>query len=302
MKLKSVFIILLYSFLFLFYPGDYPLAIKLADLSERAKSIKIKGEETKIYKIFYLKNKKLPEDISAKAILILEPKNFVILYKKNEKQRLYPASLTKIITALVALDVYKPTDVITVKKEIKEGRVMGLLKGEKITVENLLYGILVHSANDAAFALADYYGYDKFISLMNKKAEELGMENTNFTNPAGFEDPNHYSTAFDLAIASRELLRNHYLRKMVGIKEITVSDVDYKYFHKLVNVNKLLGEIPGVAGIKTGYTPSAGENLISLYKINGDEMMIILVGSGDRFKDTEKIINWLKENLSFYIL
>lgn len=299
MSLKPIIIILLYSLLFLFYPGDHPLAVKLANLSEKARVKKVKGKTTKKTSLLYLKNKNLPE-VSAKAIFILEPNSFTPLYKKNEKLRLYPASLTKIITALVAIEVYKPLQVIQVKREIKEGRIMGLFKGERITVENLLYGLLIHSANDAAYALADFYGYDKFISLMNKKARKLGMKKTHFTNPAGFEDPRHYSTAFDLAIASRELLNHPYLKKMVGIKEIVVSDVDYIHFHRLENVNKLLGEIPGVAGIKTGYTPAAGENLISLYKVDGREIMIVLLGSRDRFKDTQNLISWLKQNLGIY--
>ena len=296
MNVKPIIVIFLYSLLLLFYPGDNPLAVNLSQVLDKVQNKNVKGEKVSKFKLLFLKNKNLPE-VSAKSVFIVEQKNFLPLYKKNENKRLYPASTTKIITALVALDVYKPSDIIEVKREITEGRVMGLIKGERITVENLLYGLLIHSANDSAFALADYYGYEKFIELMNKKAKELGMKNTNFTNPAGFEDPRHYSTAFDLAVAGRALLQNNFLRKMVGIKEITVADVDYKIFHKLMNVNKLLGEIPGVAGIKTGYTPQAGENLISLYKMGGNEIIVVILGSEDRFEDTAKIIYWLQSSL-----
>ncbi len=296
MNLRPIIFIFFYSLLLLFYPGDNPLVLKLAD---SLKTVNVKGEARKIKEIPYILNRYFPE-VSAKAVFIVEPKEFIPVYMHNPHKRLYPASTTKIVTALVTLDLYKPSDVVTVKREVSEGRVMGLVKGEKITVENLLFGMLVHSANDAAFALADAYGYDAFVEKMNEKARSLGMKNSSFTNPAGFDDPQHYSTAFDLSIATREFLKNPYLRKIVGIKEIVVSDVDFSIFHKLVNVNKLLGEIPGVAGVKTGYTPLAGENLISLYKHNGREILIVILGSTDRFSDTQTIIYWLKSNLRFY--
>ncbi len=298
MKAKAIVVIFLYSLLFLFYPGDHPLAKKLADYQGRSN---VKGRAKQSFKILYLKSKSVPE-VSAKALFIVEPENFLPLYMKNERLKLYPASTTKIITALVARDIFKLDDVIEVKRSIKEGRIMELEKGERMTVENLLYGLLIHSANDAAFALADAAGYERFVSLMNKKAKELGMEDTNFTNPAGFEDPNHYSTAYDLALASREFLKDPFLRKVVGIKEIIVSDVEFKKFHRLSNVNKLLGEIPGVAGLKTGYTPAAGENLISLYKTPYGEILVVLLGSKDRFADTQNLIFWLRSSLGVYNL
>ncbi len=253
-------------------------------------------------KVFYLDQSQKPA-FSAQAVLLVDVDTRVILYRENDKRRVYPASLTKIITALTAKKLFDLGEVIEVKRVIEEGRVMGLYKGEKIRIENLIYGILIHSANDAAFALADAYGYDKFIDQMNKTAQDLGMKQTNFTNPAGFDDPEHYSTAYDLYLASEALLDDPYLKKIVGIREITVSDEDYRIFHTLVNVNKLLGEVPGVAGIKTGYTPNAGENLISLYKTKSlGEILLIVVGSKDRFKDTEQIINWLNQGLRIYNL
>jgi D-alanyl-D-alanine carboxypeptidase len=176
---------------------------------------------------------------------------------------------------------------------------MDLKIGEKITVENLLYGTLVHSGNDAAYVLADNYGYEKFIKLMNEKAKKLSMKNTHFTDPTGLKENNQYSSPFDLALAARELLKNPYLAKIVSTKEIIISDVDFKYFHKLTNVNKLLGEIQGLGGLKTGYTQEAGENLVSFYKKNGHQYLIIILKSEDRFADTEKIINWINENVDY---
>jgi len=176
---------------------------------------------------------------------------------------------------------------------------MNLVEGEKITVENLLYGILVHSANDAAFALADNYGFERFIYLMNKKAKDLKMNNTHFTNPAGFDDPNHYSNPFDLTLAARELLKNPYLAKIAATKEIIIPDTEFKYFHRLTNINQLLGEISGLGGLKTGYTEEAGQNLISFYKKNGHRYLITILKSEDRFFDTKQIIEWINLNVDY---
>ncbi|PIW73556.1 D-alanyl-D-alanine carboxypeptidase, partial [Candidatus Roizmanbacteria bacterium CG_4_8_14_3_um_filter_34_9] len=238
-------------------------------------------------------------EVTAQAIYLVDLPSFTPIFFRNENLKLLPASTTKIITALVAMDIYKPDQIITVKKTIDEGQVMGLLVGEKITVENILYGTLVHSGNDAAFVLAENYGYDKFINLMNKKAESLGMKNSHFSNPNGLDSGTQHSTAFDLSLAARELLKNPYLSKIVSTKEITISDVDFKYFHQLTNVNKLLGEIQGLGGLKTGYTENAGENLVSFYKKNGHQFVIVILKSLDRFSDTRNIISWIEANVDY---
>lgn len=240
-----------------------------------------------------------PPAVTADAAYIIDLQSFSPLYGKNEKKQLFPASTTKILTALVAMDVYKPDDVVTIKRVITEGQVMGLTVGEKISIENLLYGMLVHSGNDAAYAVADAYGYDQFIARMNEKAQNIGMRSSRFKNPAGLDDPNQLSSAFDLALASRELLSNRLLRKIVGTKEITISDEDYKVFHRLTNVNRLLGEIEGIGGLKTGYTESAGENLISFYKHNNHNLLIIVLKSQDRFTDTRTVVKWIDDNVTY---
>jgi D-alanyl-D-alanine carboxypeptidase (penicillin-binding protein 5/6) len=238
-------------------------------------------------------------ETTAGGLYLVDLPSFTPVLATNPHKHLYPASTTKVITALVAYDVFKPDDVITVKRVIEEGQVMGLVKGEHITVENLLYGMLVYSGNDAAYAFADAYGYDTFIELMNKKAKKMGMKDTHFRNPAGFDDPQQYSTAYDLALASRELLKNKLLKKIVSTKEIIISDEDFKIFHKLTNVNKLLGEIQGIGGLKTGYTEIAGENLISFYKKGTHEFIIVILNSLDRFSDTKNVVKWIDENVSY---
>lgn len=246
----------------------------------------------------YLKLPYYPE-VSAESIYLVDLPSFTPIFSRNENLKLFPASTTKILTALVAYDVYEPDQVITVKKTIADGQVMGLVVGEKITVENILYGTLIYSGNDAAYVLADNYGYDKFINLMNEKARTLGMKNSYFVNSNGLDSGFQYSTAFDLSLAARELLKNPYLSKIVSIKEITISDVDFKYFHQLTNVNKLLGEIQGLGGLKTGYTENAGENLVSFYKKNSHQFVIVILKSLDRFNDTRNIIKWIEENVDY---
>ena len=125
------------------------------------------------------------------------------------------------------------------------------------------------------------------------------MKNSKFSDPAGLEETSQYTSPYDLALVARELLKNPYLSKIVSTKEITISDIDFKYFHRLTNVNRLLGEISGLGGLKTGYTEEAGENLVSFYKKNGHQFVIVVLKSEDRFLDTSNIINWIEENIDY---
>ena len=298
MKLKHILFSLFFTLLFLFYPGDsyyfHLFAYNREAINKTTPALKLK-----INPIPYLKLPYYPQ-VSAEGIYLVDLPSFTPVFERNAQQRFLPASTTKIMTALVAYDLYKSEYIITVKQITEEGQVMHLIPGEKITVENLLYGTLVHSANDAAFALANNYGREKFMKKVNEKAKSLGMNNSNFKNPAGLDSQNQYTTPFDLTLAARELLKNPYLSKIVSTKEITISDVDFKYFHQLTNVNKLLGEIQGLGGLKTGYTENAGENLVSFYKKNGHRFVIVILKSLDRFNDTRNIIKWIEENIEYY--
>ena len=297
MKPKYFFLFIFFTLLFLFYPGDsyyfHLFAYNRKEINKTTPAIKFK-----INPIPYLKLPYYPE-VLAEGVYLVDLPSFTPVLERNAKQRFLPASTAKIMTALVAFDLYKPEDIITVKQTISEGQVMNLIPGEKITVENLLYGTLVYSANDAAFVLADNYGQEKFMKKINEKAKSLGMNDSNFRNPAGFDNQDQYTTPFDLTLAARELLKNPYLSKIVSIKEITISDVDFKYFHQLTNVNKLLGEIQGLGGLKTGYTENAGENLVSFYKKNGHQFVIVILKSLDRFNDTRNIVSWIEENIDY---
>ena len=240
----------------------------------------------------------LGSDITAEGIIVYDMDSSVYLYKRNEDELLAPASTTKILTALVALDHYDLDDIVTVHTVMNNGAMMGLVSGERITVENLLYGALIQSGNDAAYALAEAYpgGVEKFVEAMNAKAKMLSLNKSSFTNPVGFDDINHKMTPGDLVRLGSIALNNKIIAKMVAIPQITVSDVTHSYFHVLKNVNQLLGKIPGVGGIKTGWTEEAGENLMTLIERDGHRLIIVVLRSADRFGETEKIINWVFSN------
>ena len=298
MKPRFYFLFTFFTLFLLFNPGDSELFHVFA-YNRRLFEEKKPRRQLVLQPVAIVKNKTAPQT-TAEGIYILDLPSFTPVFAKNEREKLLPASTTKMLTALVTYDLAKPDDVVTIQNVLEDGQVMGLVPGEKITIENLLYGTLVHSGNDAAYALADHFGRKQFVELMNKKAEQLHMTNSHFQNPAGLDAFNQYTTAFDLSLAARELLKNKYLSKIAGTKEIVVPDQDFKYFHTLTNVNKLLGEVQGIGGLKTGYTENAGENLVSLYKTpSGHEFIIVVLKSLDRFQDTRNILQWINENVDY---
>ena len=236
--------------------------------------------------------------LTSEGIFIIDIPSNMTLLEKNPDIQFFPASTTKIMTALVALETYKLTDEVVINTVITEGQTMKLVKGEVITIENLLYGTLVHSANDAAYVLAQYYkgGIQAFLDRMNKKAQELHLTNTHFTNPIGFDDPNHFTTPRDLAHLAVTALQNPTFVKMVGIAQITVADTTFTHFHALKNVNELLGKVPGVYGVKTGWTQTAGQSLVSVIQRDNRKIATVVLKSNDRFGETEMLINWVFNN------
>lgn len=239
-----------------------------------------------------------PPDLTAGSVLVLDVTSSVILYEKNASQRFSPASTTKIMTALVALDEYQLNDILTVKTVETEGRIMNLKEGEQMTAENLLYGLLVHSANDAAVTLAENYpgGREKFIAAMNRKAQQMNMNNTHFENENGLEQENHYISSIDLARLATYALNNPTFLQFVETKKIAVMDINQKEIHQLESVNKLLGEIPGLFGVKTGWTENAGECLVAAVEREGHKIITVVLKSEDRFGETAKLINWAFAN------
>ncbi len=240
--------------------------------------------------------------LSAQGAVAIDLDSGVPLYEKNPDAPLLPASTTKIITALVSLDAYNLDSELTVGPEVAvDGQKMGLFTGEKMKVEDLLYGLLVYSANDAAEVLAHSYpgGYDSFIAAMNQKAQFLSMTNSFFDNPVGLDGNEQRSTARDLVRASEVAMRNSEFAKIVGTKEIVVHDATGKYSYDIKNVNQLLGSVPGVEGVKTGWTQSARENLVTYIVRDNHKVMITLLGSQDRFGETKELIDWIFTNYTW---
>lgn len=243
-------------------------------------------------------------ELSAKSVVILDIGSSVLLYQKDPDLRLLPASTTKIMTALVALESYSLGEVLTVGDSKTEGNKIKLIAGEQITVENLLYGLLVGSGNDAALVLAERFpgGVASFVSAMNKKASDLKLNDTHFTNPIGFDEEGHYSTAGDLARLAWVALKNKTFTNIVAQPEVTVTDVSGKIIHEFKNTNELVGKIDGVRGVKTGWTQNAGECLVSFIERNGEKIIIVLLGSDDRFGETRKIIDWVFNNYEWRVI
>lgn len=239
--------------------------------------------------------------LSAQGVIAIDLDSAVVLYEKNPDMQLLPASTTKIMTALVAMDQFSPSDVITVGRVSVVGQKMNLVYGEQLTVRSLLDGLLIYSANDAAEVLAANYpgGREEFMATMNQKARQYHMDNTHFTNPVGLDAQNHYSSVRDLVRLSSIAMQHPLFAQIVGTKTKTVTSVDGKIIHKLTNLNQLLGSVEGVLGVKTGWTEGARENLVTLVDRGDRKILIALLGSQDRFGETKQLINWIFENTSW---
>ena len=233
---------------------------------------------------------------SARAVVILYVQGKTILYSKNPDMLTLPASITKVMTALVAPDYWSDhARIIEAKNEDRAiGQTIKLERGEQIIIKNILYGPLVHSGNDAALALAENFpgGYTAFVSTMNQKAQELHLDHTTFKNPSGVEQYGHSTTARDLAVLAAYAMQNTIIAQMAQTKRIVITDITSSISHDLETTNELLGVIPGMIGLKTGWTTNAGECLVSFVERDGHQIVVVVLGSLDRFGDSTTLINW----------
>lgn len=237
-----------------------------------------------------------PPSTSGYGVIVQDLAGKSILYSYGQDLPLLPASTTKLMTALVALDEYELDEVVVITKEDSAiGHTMGLIKGEEISVRSLLYGLLVESGNDAALALATHHnqGYSGFVEAMNQKAADLHLDSTSYRNPSGVESYGHVTTPRDLATLAAHALTNDLIREIVSTTSITISDTKGEYTHRLENTNLLLGNLEGVKGMKTGWTERAGECLITYVERDGRGVIIVVLGSSDRFGDTTALVNWV---------
>ena len=239
-------------------------------------------------------------DLSAKTAVVLDTDAQAVLFSKNPELRFSTASTAKIMTALVALDYFAPTSILTIKTAEVEGSKLGFLPGEQFTFESLLKAMMLPSANDAAVAIADNYpgGQKAFVTKMNEKAATLHLENTHFVDPIGIEDDGDYTTALDLARLGGIGMQNPVFAQVVGTRETSISNIRQTRFFPLSNLNKLLG-FNGVNGIKTGTTTGAGEVLVTSANNNGHNVVIVVLNSTQRFVDTQVLLNFVSQNVVY---
>lgn len=235
---------------------------------------------------------------SAQGAMAIDIDSRVILFQKEPDLSLLPASTTKIMTALVAMDYFDENSPLLVNGISVEGRKMGLYSGEELKFDDLLNAMLIYSANDAAEVIADNYpgGREAFISAMNQKATKLGLVNTIFSNPAGLDAFDNVSTAKDMIKLTEIALRNKHFSEIVGTQEKILTDSSGTMNYRLTNTNELLGKVNGVLGVKTGWTEGARENLITYVERDNKRILIALLGSQDRFGETENLIEWIFES------
>ncbi len=228
--------------------------------------------------------------VSAEASIVIHSDSGRVLYEKNADQRMLIASTTKIMTALVTVEQCAMDETVTIKPEwaAVEGSSMYLKAGETYTVEELLYGMLLSSGNDAATALACHVAGDipSFAALMNEKAEALGMAGSSFENPHGLDGEAHYSTARDMAVLAASAMENETFAKIVGTRSTTIKGLTY------VNHNKLLAMCDGVIGIKTGFTKAAGRTLVSCCERNGARFICVTLHAPDDWDDHMVLYDW----------
>lgn len=233
--------------------------------------------------------------VSAQAVYVVDLESNVVMYEKNPQGQLLPASTTKIMSAIVALENFNLNENIVIGNLKSVGQKMGLYEREKINIKDVLKGMLIYSGNDAADALADNYpqGRSAFVQEMNRKAKEIGAMNTSFTNPSGLDEYGHFSTAQDLVKIAAYAMKNPIFSEIVNTRQTIVTSTDGKIKHVLSNTNLLLGVVEGVMGIKTGWTENARENLVTYIERDGHKIILATLGSQDRFGETREIINWI---------
>lgn len=240
-------------------------------------------------------------DTNSRACVVIDRNTNTILYGKYENQKRKMASTTKIMTATIIIENCNLDETIEVSKKAAGtgGSRLGLTTGDKITIRDLLYGLMLRSGNDAAVALAEYAGgsIEGFAELMNKKASELGLNNTHFETPHGLDSDEHYTTAYELALLSNYALNNTTFAQIVGTKEYTITINGYP--KQLSNTNELLGNFEGVYGIKTGFTNGANRCLVTACKRGDMDIICVVLGADTkkfRTQDSIKLINYIFNN------
>ena len=234
--------------------------------------------------------------VSAKSAVLINADTLEILYSKAEHEKRGIASTTKILTSLIALEYGEPQKKVTATKEAVtvEGTSIGLKPGDKITLMSLVYGMLLESGNDAAnvTAFAISGNITTFAKVMNKYAKKIGMTNSNFANPSGLTNKNHYSTAFDMALLTSVAIKNPIFRKITSTQSAVIDFGTPEISRKLSNHNRLLKEYDGVFGVKTGYTKASGRCLVTACEKNGVTLIAVTLNAYDDWNDHKKLYDY----------
>lgn len=236
-------------------------------------------------------------DIEAKASVLMDVATGRVLYSHNSSEKLPMASTTKIMTVLLAIESGRLDETVKISRNasIQEGSSVYLREGEKIKLEDLLYAIMLRSGNDASVAVAEHLcgSVDKFVELMNEKARSIGAYNTNFTNPHGLPDDNHYTTAYDLGLITCYALRNKKFAEIVSTKKKTIPGPEGENWNRvLTNKNKMLWQFSGGDGVKTGFTKKAGRCLVASATRNDWQLVSVVLNCGDMWNASSELLEY----------
>lgn len=236
--------------------------------------------------------------------IVIELNSNRILHEKNAYSKKFMASTTKILTAITVIENCDVNEIVTVTNKTVgiEGSSIYLEVGEKLSVKDLLYGLMLRSGNDCAETLAVHVSknIENFAVLMNNLANKIGAKNSNFVNPHGLHDENHYTTAYDLALISAYAMKNPLFREIVGTKKIKIPHTTREYDRILINKNKMLTEFEGSTGIKTGYTKKAGRCLVSSVKRNGMELICVVLNCPPMFERSKTLFTECYNEYNLY--
>ena len=299
MKISHIYKILLPFFLIIFIT-NYVLANYISPLHDKFDIYEVLEDTESIET--NSNSSELPT-INSRAYVVIDRKTNTILVGKNENQKKKMASTTKIMTALIVIENCNLSETVEISKKSAStgGSRLGLKTGDKITVYDLLYGLMMRSGNDCAVALAEHTAgsISSFADLMNQKAIALGLSNTHFVTPHGLDEDEHYTTAYELALLSNHALNNEIFAKIVGTKNYTITINGYP--KSLTNTNELLGVLNGVYGIKTGFTNGANRCLVTSCKRGVDIICVVLGADTKKFRtqDSIKLINYSFSNFSY---
>lgn len=241
-------------------------------------------------------------NINSRAAVVIDRNSNTILFGKNENSKRKMASTTKIMTCLIVIEQCNLEDTIEISKKSAStgGSRLGLKTNDKIKIKDLLYGLMLCSGNDAAVALAEYVGGDipNFSNLMNNKAKELGLKDTNFETPHGLDSENHYTSAYELAVLTNYALNNPIFAKIVNTKSCTITINGYP--KTITNTNELLGNLNGVYGVKTGFTNGANRCLVTACRRNGLDIICVVLGADTKKFRTKDSINLIEYTFKNY--